>query len=65
MGLVYDDLKRRVATSPVVNTDDTGWRINATLAFVMGFLGVVSFSLTLGESPRRNTVPSPRFRSAP
>lgn len=37
MGLVYDDLKRRVATRPVVNTDDTGWRINATLACVMGF----------------------------
>jgi transposase len=37
LGEVYDDLKEQVATSPVVNTDDTGWRINATLAFVMGF----------------------------
>ena len=34
---IYEDLKELVATSPVVNTDDTGWRINATLAFVMGF----------------------------
>jgi transposase len=34
---VYDEIKEAVATSPVVNTDDTGWRINATLAFVMGF----------------------------
>ena len=33
----YEKLKERVATSRVVNTDDTGWRINATLAFVMGF----------------------------
>jgi len=33
----YMDLKEHVATSAVVNTDDTGWRINATLAFVMGF----------------------------
>lgn len=33
----YAKLKERVATSRVVNTDDTGWRINATLAFVMGF----------------------------
>jgi transposase len=34
---IYDNLKELVATSPVVNTDDTGWRINATIAFVMGF----------------------------
>lgn len=33
----YENLKERVATSRVVNTDDTGWRINATIAFVMGF----------------------------
>jgi transposase len=33
----YTELKEHVATSAVVNTDDTGWRINATLAFVMGF----------------------------
>lgn len=34
---VYTKLREQVANSPVVNTDDTGWRINATLAFVMGF----------------------------
>ena len=33
----YGILKERVATSPVVNTDDTGWRINAVMAFLMGF----------------------------
>jgi len=33
----YAELREHVATSPVVNTDDTGWRINATLAFLMGF----------------------------
>jgi hypothetical protein len=33
----YDQLRQRITNSPVVNTDDTGWRVNATLAFVMGF----------------------------
>lgn len=33
----YDALRQEVASSQVVNTDDTGWRINATLAFMMGF----------------------------
>lgn len=33
----YNALRAEVASSPVVNTDDTGWRINATLAFLMGF----------------------------
>ena len=33
----YRELREQVGRSPVVNTDDTGWRINATLAFVMGF----------------------------
>lgn len=33
----YTQLLEQVGRSPVVNTDDTGWRINATLAFVMGF----------------------------
>jgi len=33
----YSELREQVGRSPVVNTDDTGWRINATLAFVMGF----------------------------
>ena len=34
---IYSGLREQVGQSPVVNTDDTGWRINATLAFVMGF----------------------------
>jgi transposase len=33
----YQNLREEVANSAVVNTDDTGWRIGATLAFVMGF----------------------------
>lgn len=33
----YNDLRGAVAQSPVVNTDDTGWRVSATLAFLMGF----------------------------
>lgn len=40
LGRTYSELKEHVATSPVVNTDDTGWRINATLAFLMGFFTV-------------------------
>lgn len=34
---IYTELREQVRRSPVVNTDDTGWRINATLAFMMGF----------------------------
>jgi transposase len=33
----YQNLRDEIAHSPVVNTDDTGWRIGTTLAFVMGF----------------------------
>jgi len=33
----YTNLRRRVVSSAVVNTDDTGWRVSATLAFLMGF----------------------------
>jgi len=33
----YANLRRSVAGSAVVNTDDTGWRVSATLAFLMGF----------------------------
>lgn len=33
----YQNLREQVAQSDVVNTDDTGWRIGAVLAFVMGF----------------------------
>jgi len=33
----YTELRSRVAGSAVVNTDDTGWRVCATLAFLMGF----------------------------
>jgi transposase len=34
---VYSQLREEVRTSAVVNTDDTGWRINGTTAFLMGF----------------------------
>ena len=37
MAAHYENLRAEVAGSAVVNTDDTGWRIGATLAFVMGF----------------------------
>ncbi|RYD27324.1 MAG: hypothetical protein EOP86_24705, partial [Verrucomicrobiaceae bacterium] len=33
----YDGLREAVRTSPVVNTDDTGWRIGGAAAFLMGF----------------------------
>ena len=33
----YKALRKRIAGSAVVNTDDTGWRVSATLAFLMGF----------------------------
>lgn len=33
----YTALREHLAGSAVVNTDDTGWRINAVLAFLMGF----------------------------
>ena len=33
----YTELRSSVAGSAVVNTDDTGWRVSATLAFLMGF----------------------------
>jgi predicted transcriptional regulator len=33
----YQKLKEDVIASRVLHTDDTGWRINAVLAFVMGF----------------------------
>jgi transposase len=34
---IYKTLKEDVIASRVMQTDDTGWRINAVLAFVMGF----------------------------
>ena len=33
----YQELREAVQTSPVVNTDDTGWRIGGAGAFLMGF----------------------------
>jgi transposase len=33
----YEALREEVAESDVVNTDDTSWRVNAVLSFVMGF----------------------------
>ncbi len=33
----YEALRDEIRRSPVVNTDDTGWRIGATLVFLMGF----------------------------
>jgi len=33
----YQTLRTEVINSPVLHTDDTGWRIDAVLAFVMGF----------------------------
>jgi hypothetical protein len=33
----YLELREEVKTSPVVNTDDTGWSIGGKLAFLMGF----------------------------
>jgi hypothetical protein len=34
---IDEDLKELVATSPAVNTDDSGWWINATLAYLTRF----------------------------
>ncbi|RYD30073.1 MAG: hypothetical protein EOP86_20620, partial [Verrucomicrobiaceae bacterium] len=33
----YEELREAVRASPVVNTDDTGWRIGGAAAFLMGF----------------------------
>lgn len=33
----YEGLRERIAASIAVNTDDTGWRVAAMLAFLMGF----------------------------
>ena len=33
----YAALREHIRTSPVVNTDDTGWRIGSTPCFLMGF----------------------------
>lgn len=33
----YDELREEIRRSPVVNTDDTGWRIGTVLGFLMGF----------------------------
>lgn len=33
----YENLRQQVAQEPVVNTDDTGWRIGARAAQLMGF----------------------------
>jgi hypothetical protein len=35
---IYDELREEVNQSPVVNTDDTGWRINGVQAYVMAFI---------------------------
>lgn len=37
MHTAYQELREAVRTSPVVNTDDTGWRIGGAGAFLMGF----------------------------
>ncbi len=35
--LHYNALRAQIAASPVVNTDDTGWRTGAALSFLTGF----------------------------
>ena len=35
--VAYQELRRAIPASPVVNTDDTGWRIGGAGAFLMGF----------------------------
>jgi hypothetical protein len=37
IGNAYQELRARVATAPVVYTDDTGWRIHGQAAFLMAF----------------------------
>lgn len=37
IGNAYQALRQEVSKAPVVNTDDTGWRIGGKLAFLMGF----------------------------
>ncbi|MES2708321.1 MAG: transposase [Verrucomicrobiota bacterium] len=37
MDTTYQELREALRTSPVVNTDDTGWRIGGAGAFLMGF----------------------------
>ena len=33
----YESLREQIKSSPVVNTDDTGWRIGTVAGFLMGF----------------------------
>ena len=37
VGAVYEELRKGMRESPVVHTDDTGWRIGGKSAFLMGF----------------------------
>ncbi len=34
---IYQGLRREIATAPVVNTDDTGWRTGGRASYLMGF----------------------------
>jgi len=34
---IYQGLRREIANSPVVNTDDTGWRTGGRASYLMGF----------------------------
>jgi len=34
---IYRGLRREIATAPVVNTDDTGWRTGGRASYLMGF----------------------------
>ena len=38
VGEAYENLRERMHESPVVHTDDTGWRIGGKSAFLMGFV---------------------------
>lgn len=42
MESAYQQLRRAIPASPVVNTDDTGWRIGGVGAFLMGFFTPVT-----------------------
>jgi hypothetical protein len=61
----YLKLREEVKTSPLVNTDNTGWRIGGKLAFLVGFFTADPLhnkqdTMRVIADTRRPLPPSPR-----
>ena len=48
----YQKLRSSIKVSAVTNTDDTGWRVNAELAFIMGFKTATSVVYQIRQQHR-------------